>query len=445
MKGLLFTYVLTYGGAVASLFSPFVGLLIYICFAVVRPESLWHWSIPPGNYSRIIAIALLIGWSLHGFGNWNFGRAKPVVFALCAFWGWSIVSACFAPNHAVAWDFVEAQSKIFLPFIVGMTLVDSVEKLKQVAWVLLLSLGYVALDLNQSYLNGFNRMHLQGFGGMDNNGIAIAMVAGAGLAFFLGIWETNGWRRWLAFAAAALMAHCVMFSLSRGGMLALLITGGVSFLLIPKQPKHYVYFILAVALALRMAGPAVVYRFQTIFADAEVRDESAQSRLDLWANCWMVMLDHPVLGVGPDHWPLIAAQYGWPAGKDGHTLWLQIGAELGFVGVALLIAFYGLCVSGVWYLLRTDHDPSSWFAGSARMVIASLAGFAVSACFVSLEGLEFPYYVVLLGAGAMKLSDQTVVSPESEASVPSPPDICTPYIADLEQYGFTEAKDFSRS
>ena len=39
MKGLLFTYALTYGGAVVSLFNPFYGLLIYVCFAIMRPET----------------------------------------------------------------------------------------------------------------------------------------------------------------------------------------------------------------------------------------------------------------------------------------------------------------------------------------------------------------------------------------------------------------------
>jgi len=106
-----------------------------------------------------------------------------------------------------------------------MTLIDSVEKLKQVAWVLLLSLGYVALDLNLSYRDGFNRLHFIGFGGMDNNCVAVAMVTVRGWRFF---W---GFARRVAgalarFAVAALMAHCVMFSLSRGGMLALVVTVG---------------------------------------------------------------------------------------------------------------------------------------------------------------------------------------------------------------------------
>ena len=37
--GLLFTYLLTYGGSALSLVRPFYGLLAYICFAIIRPES----------------------------------------------------------------------------------------------------------------------------------------------------------------------------------------------------------------------------------------------------------------------------------------------------------------------------------------------------------------------------------------------------------------------
>src|SRR4051794_12653214 len=100
MKGLIFTYVLTYGGAAASLFRPFYGLLIYLTFAILRPEYLWPWAIAPGNYSRIVAVALLIGWSANGFGNWRFGRAKTFVWILLAYWFWITLSAVFAGNQA---------------------------------------------------------------------------------------------------------------------------------------------------------------------------------------------------------------------------------------------------------------------------------------------------------------------------------------------------------
>src|SRR5213593_2379215 len=121
MKGLIFTYLLTYGGALASLLDPSVGLLIYICFAIIKPEAMWYWSVPVGNYSRIVAIALLIGWAVHGLGRWQFGAAKWIVLALLGYWGWSAVSAALAPDHSVAWNFVESLSKIVLPFVVGIT------------------------------------------------------------------------------------------------------------------------------------------------------------------------------------------------------------------------------------------------------------------------------------------------------------------------------------
>jgi hypothetical protein len=70
----------------------------------------------------------------------------------------------------------------------------------------------------------------------------------------------------------------------------------------------------------------------------------------------------------------------------------------------LLVSFYACCVWRLWpYVKRSDEQVDPWFTDTARMVIAALTGFAVSAQFVSLPGLEAPYYIVLLGAGALKL------------------------------------------
>src|SRR5690242_19399544 len=132
--GLLFTYALTYGGAVVSLFNPWIGLLIYVCFAILKPSSLWHWSVPAdGNFSRIVALGLLTGWALHGFGDWNLGRARGVTKALVAFLGWSLLSALFARYSENSWGFVEELLKIVLPFLVGITTIHSLKQLKQLA------------------------------------------------------------------------------------------------------------------------------------------------------------------------------------------------------------------------------------------------------------------------------------------------------------------------
>lgn len=410
MKGLLFTYALTYGGAVASLVNPWYGLLIYICFAIIKPDYLWYWSVPAGNYSRIIAIALLAGWALGGFGNFRFGRAQGMVKALVGFLVWSMLSAVLAADQRTGLAFVENMSKIVLPVVVGASLIDSVKQLKQLVWTIVLSQGYVAYDLNRSYYDGFNRMHQEGFGNMDNNCVAIAMVAATGLSFCLGLTERRQWLRLVAFAASGLMAHSVMFAFSRGGMLGLIITGFVIAVLMPKEPKHYAMFLAALLLAIRLAGPQVLERFGSTFADSHDRDESAQSRIDMWGHCLKIMEQEPLLGVGPDHFPLVATRFNLPFGKEAHSLWLQIGAELGIPGVMFLIVYYVLCLRRLWPIENARYGIDPWLPTAARMVIASLVGFSVSAQFVSLEGLELPYYVALLGAGTVKLAGVPVRS-----------------------------------
>lgn len=94
-------------------------------------------------------------------------------------------------------------------------------------------------------------------------------------------------------------------------------------------------------------------------------------------------------------------------GKEAHSLWFQTGAELGFIGVGLLIAFYLICIWNLWPMTRESYPTSEpRIRDLARMVIASLAGFMVSSQFVSLEGLEMPYYVVLVGACTLKVAPQ---------------------------------------
>lgn len=406
MKGLLFVYALTYGGAVLALFRPFYGVVIYLCFACLRPEHLWHWSVPAGNYSRTVAIATLIGWALAGFGNWNLGAARSVLITLVSYWCWIVVSAAFAAHQDVAWSYVVLHSKIILPVIIGMTLVRDVQQLRLVARVIVGCLGFLALQGNLDYFAGGHQVRINGFAEMDNNCFCIAMVAGAGVAFFLGLAETNLFLKGGSFAAALLMAHTPMFGNSRGGMLGLIMAAIVGFVLLPKKPALLAVWFCGVLVCIRLAGPAVIERFSTTFASNENRDESAQSRIDIWGDCWDTMKTYPITGAGPDHWPILASNYGWPPGKEAHSLWFNAGAELGFPGVLLLFSFYALSIRNSWRLATAADLPDPWLRDVGRMTVAGLASFLVSASFVALDALEVPYYIALLGAGATAIASR---------------------------------------
>ena len=201
MVPLLVIQLLTYGGALAALFNPFVGLLIYVCFSILKPEWVWYDSIPEGNYSRIVGLAMLASW---GARLWPMaaGRGRRRRGGAVAYWAWAVLGAVLAAEQGPAWEFVAAATKIVLPFLVGITTIDSTAKLRQLAWVIVLSQGAVAAALNLDYLSGFNRLVEADFAGMDNNTTAAALVTCVGLAFFLGLSALQWKHKALAFACA---------------------------------------------------------------------------------------------------------------------------------------------------------------------------------------------------------------------------------------------------
>lgn len=397
MKGLLFTYLATYGGAVAALFNPLIGFYAYVAFSILRPESLWAWSVPPGNYSRTLAIAMLVGWTARGFGSWKLGAGWIVAGSLLGYWGWAAAAAVAADHQAVAWGFMEALTKIVVPFLVGATLMRSLADIKRFVWVIVLSQGYVAFEMNLRYVLGFNQAAEMGFGSMGRASFAVGLVASIGAAAFLIAAAERWWAKLVALACALLILHTVILTFSRGGLLALAISGAAAFIVAPKRPVHYLALAVLLVVAVRLTGAEVTTRFMTTFAEAGERDFSAQSRIDLWADCWQIMRENPVLGIGPDHWPIVAPRFGWPPGKEAHSLWLQTGAELGFPGALLLIAFYGSAILLILPKRRLRGSAEAqWLSACSCMVVTAIVGFAVAAQAVTLEGLELPYYLALI-------------------------------------------------
>lgn len=407
MKGLIFTYMMTGLGAAGGLISPFLGLLVYISFSILRPDFMWRWSVPEGNYSRVVALGMLAGWALTGFGRWSLGRAWLIINMLLLYWVWMLVSSFQAVEPGRAFELLIFYAKVIAPVLVGITTITSVHRLRILAWVILISLGYLAFELHvYYYLLHYNMAREEGFGGMDNNCLAIEMVTGVGLAFFLGLASDQWWKKAIAFCCALLMVHVILFSFSRGGMLALGLTGLLSFFFIDKKLPHYLLFFLALAFAVRMAGPQVRERFMSSFGDAQSGLEaSAQSRLDLWRAAMRDASHNPILGLGGDNWGLIASAHGFPEGKEVHSLWVQNAAEVGFPGVLFLMGYFGFCIIRLWPIARNREpvvDP--WLRHGARMVVASLVGFCISAQFVTIKYLEVPFYIAMMGAAILMLN-----------------------------------------
>jgi O-antigen ligase len=171
---------------------------------------------------------------------------------------------------------------------------------------------------------------------------------------------------------------------------------------IPLRWRLFAPALVAVVL-LATASDQYWQQMGTIASDADYNQTAEAGRLQIWRRGIGYMMDNPVLGLGPGNFqtaegtlsPLAERQqYGvgvrWNA---PHNSFVQIGAELGFPGLALYIAV----IASAFYALRRAGDLSP-------ALTASLLGFVVGSFFLSLAYSEMLYTLVALAVGLRKVS-----------------------------------------
>ena len=246
----------------------------------------------------------------------------------------------------------------------------------------------------------------------DANDFATFAVTAIPLAlYFAHAGRRTGVRLFAAASLVVLTLGCVR-SGSRGGFIALSVVAVFIVLRFSAIPLGWRLSATALVAIVLMAAASDHYWEQmgTITSDADYNHTSESGRLQIWSRGIGYMVSNPLLGVGPGNFqaaegtlsPLAERQqYGigvrWNA---PHNSFVQIGAELGFPGLALYISVIGCA----FVALRRGGD-----LGPA--LTASLLGFVVGSFFLSLAYSEMLYTLVALAVGLQKVTAQTLDAP----------------------------------
>jgi O-antigen ligase len=179
------------------------------------------------------------------------------------------------------------------------------------------------------------------------NGLGLVAVCGFILALGLTIAPRVRW------PIAALCAMVAVLTFSRSALLtgcaALLVLAG-SRGRIPRAAAIAGAVVVAIA-AVALAQP-VAARFAAPAPDERnarrLLDVSGHGRTELWRTAWHEGRDHPLAGGGAGSWPrAYAAETHSLAGPaNAHSLYLETFAELGVVGLALVLGFVATALAG---------------------------------------------------------------------------------------------------
>ena len=328
-------------------------------------------------------------------------QSSKVVKYYCFFTIWVLLSFPFSAWRGGSTPFVQSQLQSFIILVIIVQLVKTKRDWERVAT------AYAVATLTAAVMSFFMGVSIEGrvalFNGFlaDPNAFALFMVVGLPF-WWLKASRSSGIKKLFYYACTAPIYPALARAGSRSGMLAMLVLFAVTFYFANGSRKVLIILLgLVGGVAAFVALPDYLkVRYMTFFV-SNASDNAMQGRLDadvqssegrrmLLIQSVRMTFQHPVLGVGPGVFNVVAwderkATLGPKAGAAlvSHNTYTQVSSEIGLPGFFLFVGTVFLCFryTLVDYRNLSKKDPD--FAVSGRYLFSSLAALSLGIFFLS--------------------------------------------------------------
>lgn len=407
LKFLFGIFLIGYGFYKTLVTDPVWGIYLFAALTHIRLNQLGENIALPLQVPIVIACLSLVMYLASDKYRNKFSKWPPEVFLLGLMVAGMAVSSTGAfYNPAMSWDFTQDYAKYLVFFILFIHLVDSLPKIEWFHRTLILSSAYLVYRCWD--LRGISGPRFDNYGGgviSDANHFAAALV----LLFPFVFQKTMDKNRWVAVAAGILcfgMIMSVFISGSRGGFLGLVAVFGLLFLNFKSQRKKIlVTASILCLLAIFNINEYQKDRVRQLFTETtkdEMRDDSAQSRLDFWKLSYDLFQQNKWTGVGVGNFryysgPTLEGKAEGEPGHVAHSLWFEMLAEGGLLVTApFLILLYRFFRNSKRLLRQCKLEHREEEALYLTTVRVALGGFLVSATFLNRLIYEPIYWCIAL-------------------------------------------------
>jgi len=350
----MFAFLLPFDGIVGRLGIGFLGG-IKVLGALIAFGLMVHVLAFPRHFAHLVKnLFSPISWLALLFVMWNLAS---VLWALDAEWALSRVVTYLGM-------FTVMQALGFL----GPRDVETLWVLTLVGFAISLPLGFV-LPPPTDIIAESGRFTS---GGSDPNDYAVKIVVTIAVVLNGVLLLTKGrsilYKSFLSIAIA-MSSVAVLLSLSRTGLVTLVLVVLASFYLSLRKSAGIAILALTVILGLGVLG---VWVFQDDFTDMLERyatlgnigqEDTWAGRVDIWLAALKVFSESPWIGVGAANFATVSPEYSPTAAyiasmrEDGgggvaHNMFLSVAAETGVVGLVLFLALLSSVFWSGWVLTR---------------------------------------------------------------------------------------------
>lgn len=409
MRGILLLLII-FGSIPVCLVSPYYGVMMWYWVSYFNPHRLTYGFTYNLPVAFLIAVPTLLGL----FFTKKSVRSLLTIESLLLFslWAWYTITylhaqtvPLFAANMLDAEYEISHMSKILLMTFVMILVLTTKERLRNVLLVSAGSLGLLAFRGTVFGMRTSGESRVWGPPDSflsDNNGFALALNVCLPLLFFLARDEKRRWLRFTLYGLFVCGVVSVVLTYSRGGLVGL----GVVLAAITLRSRHKLLggalLVGAVFLVMAYVPGAWMARMDR-FIQGDL-DQTANQRLVAWGTAWRFSKDYPLMGGGfnvlPN--PNVFLRYE-PRPLPGdliscgpHSIYFQLLADQGYVGLGLFVALVGSCFWTLFTLRRkARYVPSAaWIVNYSTMIEIGLLAFMISGTFLGFVYLDLIYQII---------------------------------------------------
>ena len=398
MRDIVLT-VIIFGTLPFILRRPHLGVLVWTWISFMNPHRLtWSFAYEM-PFAMIVALTTLVSLLMSREPKKIPWTRETIVLLMLVVW--MLITTIFSMYPDLAWLHLNKVAKIQLMVYVTLMLMQSKERINQLVWVIVLSLGFYGVKGGIFTIVNGGAYHVRGpegsFIGGDNE-MGLALIMTIPLIRYLQLTSRSMLVRNGLTAAMLLSAIAAIGSQSRGALLGIGAMG--IFLWLKSRNKIFTALLGAIAIVVVLSVmPQQWYDRMATIRNYEA-DPSAMGRINAWQMAFNMAKERP-LGGGFDSFQDYSFRLYAPDPDnvhDSHSIYFEILGEHGFVGLGLFLAL-GLMTwfSASWVIRQARRDREKrWAADLAAMIQVSLVGYASGGAFLGLAYFDFYYTLIAL-------------------------------------------------
>jgi len=390
-------------------------LVLFSFIYYARPEDFIPGLdiIPLGKISGGIALLALIFTVM---GKRTGYKMPTEVKVLLVLFGHMILTIPFSVWRGGAFNtvFQKFSKGVIIALLIGM-IVGAMWELRRLLWTQAAAVALVTVLSVLIHPGGGWRLSGIQKGILENpNDLAINIAINFPLcvAFLLGsrgVVKKGVWGLGLAF-----MIYAVVITYSRGGLLALIMSGLICLWEFGVKGRRFhvlmtagIVFIVAAGVAL--STPHFIKRMQSL-VQGNIKGSgdrgSLEAREELLKESIRIALQHPIVGVGPGMFPVFTNYW-----AVAHNTYTELAAEAGFPALTLFLMALGGAFRNLRRVRKSpSYDEDKELQLWTGALWASLAGYMVGAMFASTEYNLFPYFMIAYTCALYRIAYTPVTS-----------------------------------